>query len=71
MHIEKLKDKYGGKLRYIFVKYVNKELELEDKPILLAMGDYKAQQTLLNQGYIGIALHEKDNDWFVEFRKLK
>lgn len=71
MHIERLKEKYGGKLRYIFVKYLNKKVALEGDSVYISMGDIEKQQKFLNSGYIGISIIEKEDDWFVEYRKVK
>lgn len=70
MRIAALKEKYGGKLRYIFVKRLLDEKPLEEKSVFLSMGDIEGQETLLHKGYVGVSLKQQDNDWFVEYKKV-
>ncbi|MFC5559376.1 GNAT family N-acetyltransferase [Ureibacillus thermophilus] len=69
MYIAALKEKYGGKLRYIFAKPLHKELQLEKESVWISMGDIEGQKNLLHNGYVGIAIKEQGNKWFVEFKK--
>lgn len=70
MRIAALKEKYGGKLRYIFVKKLLEEDPLEDKSKFLSMGDVEDQKALLHKGYVGVSLKQQDDDWFVEYKKV-
>lgn len=66
MHIIALKEKYGGKMRYVFLKDFQNKVEeafFEDIP----MADIKRQQQLLKQGYVGLALLQKDSEWVVRY----
>lgn len=69
MYIVALKNKYGGKLRYTFAKQLHIKEELENTSVFKSMGDTEGQQSLLQQGYIGIAMKQENDDWFVEYKK--
>lgn len=69
MYIVTLKNKYGGKLRYTFAKQLHNKEELEETPVFKSMGDTEGQQSLLQQGYIGIAMKQENDDWLVEYKK--
>ncbi|WP_342463014.1 GNAT family N-acetyltransferase [Ureibacillus sp. FSL K6-8385] len=71
MHIAALKEKYGGKLRYIFVKPLRKKLKLKKEAVLIPMGDIEGQKNLLHNGYIGVAIKHQCDDWYVEYRKVE
>jgi hypothetical protein len=70
MQIAALKEKYGGSLRYIFVKDLN-ESEEQTKPlrerITIKMGDIEAQQQLLAQGWRGIQMEEAEGTYWVVY----
>lgn len=70
MYIAALKEKYGRKLRYIFVKYLHKHLQLRDESVFISMGDIEGQQNLLHNGYVGVAYKKQDDDWFIEYKKV-
>lgn len=69
MYIASLKYKYGGKLRYTFAIHLRKSEQLEGTSVFKSMGDTEGQQSLLQQGYIGIAMKQEDDDWLVEYKK--
>lgn len=69
MYIGALKYKYSGKLRYTFAICLHKQEGLEENSIFKSMSDTEEQQTLLEQGYIGVAMMNVDDDWFVEYKK--
>lgn len=69
MHIAALKLKYGGKLRYVFMK---KLLEVERQwaaERFVSMNETNAQQQLLQQGYIGISMKKHQDEWFIQYVK--
>lgn len=70
MRIEELKEKFGGKIRYIFAKRLQGEALLEEESHFLSMGDFEGQRALLHKGYVGISLKQQDDDWFVEYKKV-
>lgn len=70
MHIAAVKEKYGGKLRYIFFKPLHKELPLAEESVFCSMGDIEGQKHLLNNGYVGVALKQQGDDWLVEYKKV-
>lgn len=70
MRIAALKAKYGGKMRYIFVKRLIAEQCLEENSVFLSMGDIEGQKELLHKGYVGVSLKQQEDDWLVEYRKV-
>ncbi|MFC5543379.1 GNAT family N-acetyltransferase [Ureibacillus suwonensis] len=70
MYIAALKEKYGGKLRYIFFKPLHKKPKLKKESVFISMGDIEGQKNLLHNGYIGVAIKEQGDDWFVEYKKV-
>lgn len=64
--IAALKEKYDGKLRYVFVKEIGGKVEMEDT-ILVEMNDLEKQQQLLVKGYRGINMEFKRGQWYVEY----
>ena len=69
MYVYALKWKYGGKLRYVFGKHLHGNRPFTSASILVSMGDTERQQQLLADGFVGIAMEQNDDDWFVEYRK--
>ena len=70
MHVAALKLKYGGKLRYVFMKEImqqQKTMWTEEQWI--AMSDTIAQQQLLKSGFIGISLKKAEETWLVQYVK--
>lgn len=68
MMIAALKDKYGGLLRYIFVKDLAETelVEWQDTKII-NMADISAQTELLKTGWQGFKMEEKQNEMWVYF----
>ncbi|MYW27270.1 GNAT family N-acetyltransferase [Bacillus thuringiensis] len=68
MEIAALKEKYGGSLRYIFVKKLrgDKESDWTDVQSIL-MSDASGQQALLSEGYLGYEMEKVDGDFVVKF----
>lgn len=69
MYVYALKWKYGGKLRYVFGKDLHSNRSFTSTSIHVSMGDIEQQQQLLADGFVGIAMEQIDDDWFVEYRK--
>ena len=69
MHVHALKWKYGGKLRYVFGKDLRDNHACTSTSIRVSMGDTDKQQQLLADGFVGVAMEQTDDDWFVEYRK--
>lgn len=67
--IKGLKIKYVDKLRYVFYKDLQHELPAFKEKRVVPMGDIWGQQLLLKDGYIGTAMYEEQNDWFVVYEK--
>lgn len=71
MRIHQLKNKYGGKLRYIFCRdlQAKKNQIIEMKTI--EMGDIQKQQQYLNDGYVGWKMVPVKDTWYVEYVKYE
>ncbi|ATP38781.1 N-acetyltransferase [Solibacillus sp. R5-41] len=69
MHVAALKYKYGGKLRYVFAKFLNEEVRNFESETELSMADTEGQQTLLKEGYIGISIRQHESVWLVKYVK--
>ncbi|MED0903513.1 N-acetyltransferase [Bacillus cereus] len=68
MEIAALKEKYGGSMRYVFVKELrgdkeNNWTDIKDVP----MSDVSEKQTLLSEGYRGYEMEKVDGDFVVKF----
>lgn len=68
-NIVSLKYAYGGKLRYVFALDLRDQPKYEDKKVTISMGDVDAQQKLLQEGFVGVAMKPHSDDWVVEYRK--
>lgn len=70
MEITALKEKYGGRLRYVFMKDLrSKQPKGWKDEIVLPMSDIIGQQKLLAKGYRGYKMEERDGEYFVQFRR--
>ena len=69
MHIANLKYKYGGKLRYVFVKTLKEQTRNYSQEVLLEMNDTKGQQKLLNEGFVGLSMQKDGDNWLVQYVK--
>lgn len=67
MHVAGLKYKYGGKLRYVFVKFLNEEPKVFENEVEISMADTEGQQKVLKEGYIGISIRPNGSDWLVNY----
>ncbi|UYX52921.1 GNAT family N-acetyltransferase [Bacillus thuringiensis] len=68
MEIAALKEKYGGSMRYVFVKELRKDEEsnwtaVKDVP----MSDVSEKQALLSEGYRGYKMEKINGDFVVKF----
>ena len=65
-----LKLKYGGKLRYVFMKDLMREgnatLQQEQ---FVSMDDTAGQQQLLNNGFVGRVMKKTGDNWLVHYVK--
>lgn len=66
MSIGALKVKYGGKLRYIFVRDLQQTREVPELQAV-PMADTEMQQQLLARGARGVGLLEQDGAWLVQY----
>ncbi|AFQ09150.1 TPA: GNAT family N-acetyltransferase [Bacillus pacificus] len=68
MEIAALKEKYGGSMRYVFVKELRgvKKQDWTDIKIV-PMSDAGGQQALLSEGYRGYEMEKVDGDFIVKF----
>ena len=69
MHIISLEKKYGNLLRYTMMKDLRGEKKIETLAVVVDMSDVMKQQSLLEDGWIGVGLVEGDGNWKVKFQK--
>ncbi|MCX8047509.1 MAG: GNAT family N-acetyltransferase [Anoxybacillus gonensis] len=69
MEIAALKQKYGHRLRYIFVKTRNPMKRTWQEYVSLRIEDMAGQQTLLTSGWRGIALEQRNHEYWIRFGK--
>lgn len=71
MQVVALKLKYGGKLRYVFMKDLREDLAQQfSETTHIHMADTEAQQALLKEGWLGVNMVQRDDEWFVEYKKV-
>jgi hypothetical protein len=71
MMIAALKEKYGGLLRYIFVKDLAETELAEWQDIkIIKMADIAVQKEILKAGWRGYKMEEKQNEMWVYFGRL-
>ncbi|MEH7525256.1 GNAT family N-acetyltransferase [Bacillus sp. JJ1503] len=72
MRIASLKEKYGGSLRYIFVKDLVEIIEPDwSESLFIPMGDTQAQQIKLSEGWRGTRMEVRNGELSVEYRRAK
>ncbi len=71
LYVVALKLKYGGKLRYVFAKYLHDALKLANEQVVIDMANIEEQQALLAQGYVGIKLLQTEDSWAVVYNKIQ
>lgn len=69
MHMIRLEKKYGNLLRYTLMKDLQEKEKTGTLTVIVEMADYMKQQSLLEDGWIGIGLEEVDGTWEVKFQK--
>lgn len=71
MEVKALKKKYGGKLRYIFMKRLHDldDKQAYDREQFIPMGDIAVQQELLSDGWLGTGMVERSEEWLVRYEK--
>ncbi|EJS72177.1 N-acetyltransferase [Bacillus cereus] len=70
MEIAALKEKYGGSMRYVFVKELRGDKENDWVDIkTVPMSDAGGQQALLSEGYRGYEMKKTDDTFIVKFRR--
>ncbi|AWU51326.1 TPA: GNAT family N-acetyltransferase [Bacillus anthracis] len=68
MKIAALKEKYGGSMRYVFVKELREDNERDWTDIKsIPMNNAGGQQVLLSEGYRGYKMEKVDEDFVVKF----
>jgi hypothetical protein len=68
MHIATVKEKYGGRLRYIFVLDLEENVEYENRPtIQVSMEDIETQKLKFSQGLRCIDMEEKEDGYWLYF----
>ncbi|MGF9767901.1 GNAT family N-acetyltransferase [Bacillus albus] len=68
MEIAALKEKYGGSMRYVFVKELRGNIEKNWMDVRsVPMSDAGGQQALLSDGYRGYEMKKVDGDFVVKF----
>ena len=69
MEIAALKRKYGGLLRYVFVKHLHEEGKEYETEQYIPMQDTKSQQKLLAEGWRGTGVSGGPDGWLVRYSK--
>ena len=70
MHVAALKLKYGGKLRYVFMKDLMREgIAAWQQEQFVPMDDTKGQQALLKSGFVGKSMKKTGDNWLVQYVK--
>ena len=70
MHVAALKLKYGGKLRYVFMKdLMREEIAAWQQEQFVPMDDTKGQQALLKSGFVGKSMKKTGDNWLVQYVK--
>ncbi|WP_144492414.1 MULTISPECIES: GNAT family N-acetyltransferase [Bacillus cereus group] len=68
MEIAALKEKYGGSMRYVFLKELRKDIERDWSDVKsVLMSDASGQQALLSEGYRGYEMEKTDDTFIVKF----
>lgn len=69
LRIAGLKPKYGGKLRYIFMKELHAGWRPLGETAWLEMNDTDGQVELLNSGWYGTSMKRIDETWLVQYER--
>jgi hypothetical protein len=69
MEIAALKRKYGGMLRYVFVKHIDDDEKSYVEEQYIPMQHTTKQQKLLSEGWRGTGMKKSEDNWLVQFKK--
>lgn len=69
LEIAALKLKYGGMLRYIFVKDLKLHSEFANREQLIPMENIEKQQAVLDLGWRGVGIQCIQDEWFVVYKE--
>lgn len=69
LRIGALKEKYGGKIRYIFYKELYRSWQPTSEAVDVSMEDYLRQVELLQAGWFGTGLMKQGEQWVVRYEK--
>lgn len=69
LRIGALKQKYGGKTRYIFLKELHEDWLSSGDKIWIEMDDYAGQVDLIESGWFGTGIQLEEDQWFVKYEK--
>jgi len=69
LEVRALKEKYGGKLRYVFFKDLKAPEPQRKETREIPMDDITGQQALLADNWAGTAMVEDGNGWFVRYER--
>jgi len=69
LQIVALKPKYGGKMRYIFMKDLRKDEPKRQDERRLPLEDVAAQTNLFEQGWVGKGIEQRLGEWDMTFQK--
>lgn len=69
MVIGSLKKKYGGMLRYVFYKKIHVNRASGEKLLEIPMDAIEKQQQVIADGWIGTAIFQKENKWYVNYEE--
>lgn len=69
MSIYQVKEKYGGKLRYIYCNDLQLDKLISSEQKEINMNDIHTQAKLIEEGYIGTGMKKSGNEWMVIFQK--
>ncbi|WP_277584634.1 GNAT family N-acetyltransferase [Psychrobacillus antarcticus] len=64
-----LKNKYGGMLRYVFYKKLHVNRTNGENCLEIPMDAIEKQQQLIADGWIGTAIFQKENTWYVVYEE--
>ncbi|WP_214745258.1 GNAT family N-acetyltransferase [Exiguobacterium sp. s189] len=69
LRIGALKEKYGGKLRYIFYKELHRSWQPTSEVVDVTMEERARQVKLLQDGWFGTGLMKQGEQWVVRYEK--
>lgn len=69
MRIYKVKEKYGGKLRYVYCNDLKLNEIRAENQMEINMNDIDGQEKLIEEGYIGVEMKKSDEEWTITYQK--